>query len=255
MRQTGGIMGAVAVFGGTGRLGAEVVRHLARQGPVRFAFHSKLAEAADLVATLQAQGHDVAATQVDVRDAAAVGAFLAQADAGTGLRAVVSANGAPFPVCPLWEADPADFRRIVEVDVFGSFHILQAATRLLAARGGGAIVLFLTAAVMRTALYDGMSAISKTAVAGMIRQMARDAGSLNVRVNGIAPGVVDTDKLADLSILPPYKRRLVDAFIADTPLPRLNNPATIAALAAFLTTDIAADISGQIIGTDGGYSA
>ncbi|MDP2086814.1 MAG: SDR family oxidoreductase [Gemmobacter sp.] len=248
-------MGGVAVFGGTGRLGAEVVRHLSAQGPVRFAWHSKREDAAALVDELRGLGRDVEAAQVDVRDAAAVGGFLAQVDAALGLKAVVSANGAPFPVCPLWDADPADFRRIVEVDVFGSFHILQAATRLLAARGGGAIVLFLTAAVMRTAVYDGMSAISKTAVAGMIRQMARDAGPVNVRVNGIAPGVVDTDKLADLSVLPPHKRRLVDAFIADTPLPRLNNPATIAALAAFLTTDIAADISGQIIGTDGGYSA
>ena len=139
--------------------------------------------------------------------------------------------------------------------MFGTFHILQAATRLLAARGGGAVVVFLTAAVMRTAIYDGMSSISKTAVAGMIRQMARDAGPLNVRVNGIAPGVVDTDKLADVSALPPYKRKLVETFITDTPLPRLNNPQTIAALAAFLTTPVAADISGQIIGTDGGYSA
>lgn len=248
-------MAGVAVFGGTGRLGARVVQHLAAQGPVRFAFHAKAEEAAAQVAAMRAQGLDVDATRVDVCDVAAVGAFLAQTDAETGLRAVVSANGAPFPVCPLWEAEAADFRRIVEVDLFGSFHILQAATRLLAARGGGAIVLFLTAAVMRTAVYDGMSSISKTAVAGMIRQMARDAGPLNVRVNGIAPGVVDTDKLADLSVLPPYKRRLVDAFIADTPLPRLNNPETIAALAAFLTSDIAADISGQIIGTDGGYSA
>lgn len=248
-------MGGTAVFGGSGRLGEQVVRHLAAQGPVRFAYHSKGDQAAALVAALRAEGREVSAAQVDVRDAGAVGRFLGGADTDFGLSAVVSANGAPFPVCPLYEAEEADFRRIVEVDVFGTFHILQAATRLLAARGGGAVVVFLTAAVMRTAIYDGMSSISKTAVAGMIRQMARDAGPLNVRVNGIAPGVVDTDKLADISALPPYKRKLVEAFVTDTPLPRLNNPQTIAALAAFLTTPVAADISGQIIGTDGGYSA
>ncbi len=245
----------VAVFGGSGRLGAEVVRHLTGQGPVRFSWHSKGAEAEALAAALRAEGCVVDTEQVDVRDPAAVERFLRRTDAAFGLSAVVSANGAPFPVCPLYEAEEADFRRIVEVDVFGSFHILKAATRILAARGGGAVVVFLTAAVMRTAIYDGLSSISKTAVAGMIRQMARDAGPLNVRVNGIAPGVADTDKLADISVLPPYKRRLVETFIADTPLPRLNNPQTIAALAAFLTTPVAADISGQIIGADGGYSA
>lgn len=245
----------VAVFGGSGRLGAEVVRHLAAQGPVRFSWHSQGAGAEALAAALRAEGREVDAEQVDVRDPAAVERFLRGADAAFGLSAVVSANGAPFPVCPLYEAEEADFRRIVEVDVFGSFHILKAATRILAGRGGGAVVLFLTAAVMRTAIYDGLSSIPKTAVAGMIRQMARDAGPLNVRVNGIAPGVADTDKLADISVLPPYKRRLVETFIAGTPLPRLNNPQTIAALAAFLTTPVAADISGQIIGADGGYGA
>ncbi|WP_187972544.1 SDR family NAD(P)-dependent oxidoreductase [Aquibium microcysteis] len=248
-------MSGVAVFGGSGRLGAEVVRHLAAIGPVHFAYHSKGAESHRLAEELGSEGRHVRAVQVDVRDAAAVESFLSDADRAYGLSAVVSANGAPFPVVPFHEADEADFRRIVEIDVFGTFHIMKAATRLLAARGGGAIVVFLTAAVMRTAVLDGLSSISKTAVAGMIRQLARDAGPLNVRVNGIAPGVVDTDKLADVASLPPHKRRLIETFIADTPLPRLNNPQTIAALTAFLTTPVAADISGQIIGADGGYSA
>jgi len=248
-------MGGTAVFGGSGRLGEQVVRHLALRGPVRFAFHAQRAPAEALVEALRAEGHEVSAEQVDVRDGAAVERFLAGADRDFGLAAVVSANGAPFPVCPLHEAEVDDLRRIIEVDLFGSFHILKSATRLMAARGGGAIVLLLTAAVMRTALHDGLSAIPKAAVAGLIRQMARDAGPLNVRVNGIAPGVVATDKLADIAALPPHKRRLVESFIADTPLPRLNDPQTIAALAAFLTSPLAADISGQIIGADGGYSA
>lgn len=248
-------MGGVAVFGGSGRLGEQVVRHLAANGPVRFAYNSRRDAAEALASELRAGGFDVSTGQVDVRDAAAVEGFLVGADDAFGLSAVVSANGAPFPVCPLHEAEEADFRRIVEVDVFGTFHVMKTSTRLLAARGGGSIVVFLTAAVLRTAVLDGMSSISKTAVMGMIRQLARDAGPLNVRVNGIAPGVVDTDKLSNVSALPPYKRRLIETFIADTPLPRLNNPQTIAALTAFLTTPIAADISGQIIGTDGGYSA
>jgi 3-oxoacyl-[acyl-carrier protein] reductase len=248
-------MAGTAVFGGSGRLGEQMVRHLAQRGPVRFAFHAQRAPAEALVAVLQAEGRTVSAEQLDVRDAAAVDRFLTGADRDFGLSAVVSATGAPFPVCPLYLADVADLRRIVEIDLFGSFHILKSATRLLAARGGGAIVLLLTAAVMRSAIFDGLSSIPKTAVAGLIRQMARDAGPLNVRVNGIAPGVVDTDKLADIGALPPDKRRLVQAFVADTPLPRLNDPQTIAALAAFLTSPVAADISGQIIGADGGYSA
>lgn len=249
-------MHTIAVMGGSGRLGVAIVRRVAIAGPVRFAYHSKADQAAALVAELRAAGRDVEATRVDVRNAAEVDAFLASA-AGIagGLGGVISANGAGFPVCPLQDVEESEFRRIVEIDVFGTFHVMKSATRLLAAAGGGGIVVLLTAAVMRTAIYDGMSAIPKTAVAGMIRQLARDAGPLNVRCNGIAPGVVDTDKVANIEAMPPYTKRLVETFVADTPVGRFNDPECIAALAAFLVSPVAHDISGQIIGADGGYSA
>jgi len=248
-------MGCVAVFGGSGRLGEVIVRHLAVLGPVRFTYFSQREPAEALVRVLKAEGADVEAEPVDVRNAAAVEAFLQGVAADKGLSAVVSANGGLFPVCPLHEVDEADFRRIMDVDVFGSFHIMKSATPLLAANGGGAIIMLLTAAVLRTIVYDGMSSVPKAALANMIRQLARDAGPLNVRVNGIAPGVVDTDKVANIDSLPPYKREMASTFTKGTPLQRFNNPNTIAALAAFLTTDVPADISGQIIGADGGYSA
>lgn len=249
-------MGTIAVFGGSGRLGEAIVRRLAPDHRVRFTYHSQAEQSAALVAELMAAGHDVAASRVDVRDPDAVDAFLAGAEAVDGrIAGVISANGSRFAVYPLHEADFAEFRRVMELDVYGSFHIMQAATRRMGATGGGGIVLFLTAAILRTAAYDGMSSIPKTAVAGMIRQLARDAGPLNIRCNGVAPGVVDTDKVADIAALPPYTRSMVETFMQTTSLQRFNNPDTIAALATFLISDVAADISGQIIGADGGYSA
>jgi 3-oxoacyl-[acyl-carrier protein] reductase len=246
---------AIAVFGGSGRLGEAIIRRIAPGHRLRFAYFSKADEAERLVAELRAQGCDIDAAQVDVREADAVDRFLGAAADGEGLSGVISANGARFPVLPLYETDEADFRRITEVDIFGTFHVMKSATRLMTAGGGGSIVILLTAAILRTAAFDGMSSIPKAAVAGMIRQLARDAGPLNVRCNGVAPGVVDTDKVADIAAMPPYTRRMVQSFVDDTPLGRFNNPETIAALVAFLVSDVAADISGQIIGADGGYSA
>lgn len=222
---------------------------------MRFSYYSNTAEGAALTAELKSKGYDVEGFQVDVRDAQAVDRSLRSVADDGRLTAVISANGSGFPVCPLYEVEESDFRRLIDLDIFGTFHVMKSATRLLAEGGGGSIVVLLTAAILRTAMFDGMSAIPKTAVAGMIRQLARDAGPLNVRCNGIAPGVVDTDKVADVASLPGYTKRLVETFISDTPLGRLNNPDSIAALAAFLITDLAADISGQIIGADGGYSA
>lgn len=243
------------VFGGSGRLGERVVRRLAEAGPLRFSYFGNERRAEELASALRREGRDVAAARIDIRDPAAVAQFLEEASKPDGLASVISANGAPFPVCPLYEVETADFRRIVDIDICGTFHLMKSATPLLAAGGGGSIVIFLTAAILRTARLDGMSSIPKTALMGMIRQLARDAGPLNVRVNGIAPGVVHTDKVADIAALPHYTRTMVESFIADTPIPRLINPDGIAALAEFLVSDAAADISGQIIGADGGYSA
>ena len=139
--------------------------------------------------------------------------------------------------------------------VLGNFHLLQAGTRLLAAQGGGAIVVLLTAAILRTATCDGMSSIPKAAVASMVRQLARDAGRLDVRCNGVAPGAMRTSKVMDVAALDPYERHLVQEFVADTPSGRLNDPETVAELIAFLLSERAASISGQIIAADGGYSA
>jgi NAD(P)-dependent dehydrogenase (short-subunit alcohol dehydrogenase family) len=155
-------MGTVAVFGGSGRLGRLIVRRVAQDAPVRFTFLSQADAAAAFAAELRAQGRDVEAVRVDVRDAAEVAAFLRATAAVDGrLAGIVSANGNRFPVRPLQDVDEGDFRRIVEVDVFGNFHVLQAGTRLLAAQGGGAIVVLLTAAILRTATCDGMSSIPK----------------------------------------------------------------------------------------------
>ena len=249
-------MGTVAVFGGSGRLGRLIVRRVAQDAPVRFTFLSQADAAAAFAAELRAQGRDVEAVRVDVRDAAEVAAFLRATAAVDGrLAGIVSANGNRFPVRPLQDVDEGDFRRIVEVDVFGNFHVLQAGTRLLAAQGGGAIVVLLTAAILRTATCDGMSSIPKAAVASMIRQLARDAGRLDVRCNGVAPGAMRTSKVMDVEVLDPYERHLVQEFVADTPSGRLNDPETVAELIAFLLSDRAASISGQIIAADGGYSA
>lgn len=245
-----------AIFGGSGLLGEEIVRTLAERGPVRFAYYSQQEHADALVSELQGQGRDVRASRVDVRNPQAVDEFLAEAEAVTGrLSGVISANGSRFAVYPFQEAEFEEFKRVMELDVYGTFHVMKSASRLMARTGGGSIVVLLTAAIFRTAAHDGMSCIPKATVASMIRQLARDAGPLNIRCNGVAPGVVDTEKVADLSALPELTRNMVQRFSDDTPLGRLNNPNAIASLAAFLLSDVASDISGQLIGADGGYSA
>ena len=149
----------------------------------------------------------------------------------------------------------AEWRHMQAINADSTFYMSREALRVMAAQGGGAIVVLLTAAILRTATCDGMSSIPKAAVASMVRQLARDAGRLDVRCNGVAPGAMRTSKVMDVAALDPYERHLVQEFVADTPSGRLNDPETVAELIAFLLSDRAASISGQIIAADGGYSA
>ena len=81
-----------------------------------------------------------------MRDAKAVDAALQSAAGNDGLSGAILANGARCPVCPLYEAKEADFRRIAEVDIFDTFRVMQSATRLMAERGGCGNVILLTSA-------------------------------------------------------------------------------------------------------------
>ena len=110
-----------------------------------------------------------------------------------GLEAIVSVTGPLIPLCPLVEVSEEDFKRIYETDVFGAFNILKSGSLALKESGGGAIVMTLTTAVLRTLELDGLSGGPKTAVSALIRQIALEMGRYNVRCNGVAPGIIATE--------------------------------------------------------------
>jgi 3-oxoacyl-[acyl-carrier protein] reductase len=167
----------------------------------------------------------------------------------------VSVTGPAIPLCPLLEVQSKDFRRILETDVIGTFNVLQHAVPLLKANGGGTMTSFVTTAVLRTLENDGMSSVPKTAVAGLIRLAAREAGPWNVRCNAIAPGVIDAGIVHSSFVVSEVAQGVIAECLKKTPLPRLGRPQEVAALVEFLCSEFAGYINGQIIGIDGGYSA
>lgn len=247
----------IAVAGGTGGLGAAICKTLAGEGyHVLVGYHSNADAANQLVSRLIDAGGSASTAAVNLCDEHQVQGFLdLAARAGEGLAGVVNATGPAIPLRPLTDISSAEFRHIMSTDVEGAFNLLTAAGKLFAANGGGAVVQLLTTAVLRTLENDAMSGIPKTAIMGIVRQLARELGPQNVRLNGIAPGVIDAGIVHSSFTADPIAESVIKDCLAKTPMPRLGKPEEVSALAAFLLSDRAAYINGQIIGIDGGYSA
>ena len=100
-----------------------------------------------------------------------------------------------------------------------------------------------------------MSGIPKTAVMGIVRQLAREVAKDNVRVNAIAPGVIDAGIVHSSFTADTVAQSVIERCLERTPMPRLGKPSEISSLVQYLLGDEAGYINGQIIGVDGGYSA
>lgn len=251
----------IAVVGGSGGLGAEICRELAAQGHlVVIGYHSRPAPAEEVAAGIAAAGGSAFTRAVNLCDEQQVADFLDYAqhcakDVNGSLSGVVNAAGPAIPLRPLTEISSAEFRRIMTTDVEGSFNLLTSAARILAASGGGPIVQLLTTAVLRTLENDAMSGVPKMAIEGIVRQLARELGPQNVRVNGIAPGVMNVGIVHSSFTADPVAESVIQSCLERTPMPRMGKPEEVSALVAFLLSDAAAYINGQVIGVDGGYSA
>ncbi len=249
-------MGGIAILGGAGGLGAAVSRRIGPRTPLTIGYQGNAERATALVDELVAAGGQAAAAQVDITDTASVADFLAKTAAQWGkLDHIVQATGPAIPLCALKDVTEDDFKRIYATDVFGSFNVIKAGTAALAESGGGSIVMFLTTAVGRTLENDGMSGGPKHAVAGLLRQAARECGKDNVRLNGISPGVIDAGIVHSSFVVDEVAMSVIQSCLAQTPLGRMGRPEEVAALAEFLVSEGAAYISGQLIAVDGGYAA
>lgn len=247
----------IAIAGATGGLGTAICEALAREGWVLvLGYHRGADKARTLGQALRTQGITAKPCSVDLGEPASVAEFLSTAASQSqGLRAVINATGPAIPLKPLVEITPEEFREIMRIDVEGAFNLLTAAGKYFASQGGGVMLQLLTTAVLRTLENDAMSGIPKTAIMGIVRQLARELGPSNVRVNGIAPGVIDAGIVHSSFTADPVAKGVINDCLTKTPMPRMGRPDEVASLATFLISEAAAYINGQIIGIDGGYSA
>ena len=237
------------VTGGASGIGRAICLRLARGG------------ASVAVLDLNAAGAELVAREAQTLGGRAVGLAVDVTD-GAGVRAAVDAvRGALGPVhilvndagicefTPLLEMREAQFDRMLAVHLKGAFHCSRAVLPDMQAAGWGRIVNLSSVA----GLHGGGPglvhyATAKAGVVGFTKALAQEVGPAGITVNAIAPGLIDTPMIRDAKV----PEAIIQGTIQSTPVRRVGVPEDIAATCAFLVSDDAGFITGQVISPNGG---
>jgi 2-hydroxycyclohexanecarboxyl-CoA dehydrogenase len=195
---------------------------------------------------LEALGMTVARTDLplDVADAGAVAELVAQTEAELGPIEVLVNCAGYVEETPLGEITDAEWNRMLRVHLGGTWHTCREVAPRMAARGAGAIVNTSSELALCGAELHAHYCAAKGAIIGFTKSLALELGGRGVRVNAVAPGATDTALLTDTWRTP--------AYLASLPLGRLSTAAEIAATVAFLASDAAAYVTGQVVSPNSG---
>ncbi|MFF3569161.1 SDR family NAD(P)-dependent oxidoreductase [Nocardia jiangxiensis] len=247
--------GAALVAGGTGGIGAAVVRMLAQRGSdIAFTYRSNRTAADDLSKFAAQQGRSCLAAQLDVTDPEALPRVVTQvAEQFGGLHTVVYAAGPHVPMVHLSKVSPREYREQLEADAAAFFDLMHATLPLLR-ESKGSVVAVTTAATRRFPVRDGLSSGTKGAVEAVVRAFAAEEGRFGVRLNCVGPGMLTDGMAARLIASGDLDDTALEITRRNIPLRRFGDADDIAEAVAFLASDRADFITGQMLDIDGGYS-
>jgi NAD(P)-dependent dehydrogenase (short-subunit alcohol dehydrogenase family) len=230
----------VLITGGASGIGAEMVRAFAAQG-ARVTFLDIDDEAAeDLPGSYR---------HCDVTDIAALRAAIAAADAVQPISVLIN-NAARDDRHAIGTVEPEQWHRTLALNLDHQFFATQAVAPLMAARGGGAVILMGSVSWMRSRPGMVGYTAAKAAIHGMTRTMAREYGGAGIRVNCIVPGAILTPRQAAL-----WRTPAVDASIQEAQaLKMVLDGSHVARMALFVASDEAAGCTGQNFVVDAGIT-
>ena len=242
--------GKIALVTGGGRgIGRAICEALAAQGAtVAINYSGSEGAALEVQKSIEENGGRAAIFKANVADYAQVEAMVAAVEETLGTPDILVNNAGITRDNLMMRMTSEDFSDVLAVNLTGTFNCTKAVTRGMMKKRNGRIVNIASIIGLIGNAGQANYAASKAGIIALTKSAARELATRNITVNAIAPGFIETDMTATLT------DSVRDAMMAQIPQKRLGAPSDIAETVAFLCSDAAAYITGQVLAVDGGLT-
>ncbi len=244
----------VIVTGGGGGIGGATCRRFASEGAQVAVFDMNLEAAEKVAADIRATGGRATAFACNITDRAQVDAAVAAVEAQLGPIAVLVNNAGWDVFKPFVKTVPAEWAKLIDINLTGALHMLHAVLPGMAARQYGRIVNVASDAARGGSSGEAVYAACKGGLVALSKTLAREHARQGITVNVVCPGPTDTALLAGVAEGARDPAKLIEAFRSAIPLGRLGQGDDLASAIAFFGSDDAGFVTGQVLSVSGGLT-
>jgi len=244
----------VIVTGGAGGIGAAVCRRFGEAGAQVAVFDINKDAAEKVASEIRDAGGKAQAFAVDLTSQESVVAAVNAAEAALGPTDVLVNNAGWDHAAPFLKTDKALWEKIVAVNLYGALYMHHAVLPGMSARGRGRVVNVASDAARVGSSGEAVYAFCKGGLVSFSKTMARELARKQINVNVVCPGPTDTALFRDFAGEGEKGEKLKDALTKAIPFGRLGRPDDLPGIIAFLSSDEASFITGQIISVSGGLT-